>query len=65
LAFTLKNFAIGGMSGMVATCFVQPIDMVKVRIQVLAGDHPGKKFGPIQVTRDLLKEVGPMGFYKG
>jgi hypothetical protein len=27
-----KNFLIGGLSGMVATCFVQPIDIVKVRI---------------------------------
>lgn len=42
----IKNFAIGGISGMIATCFVQPIDMVKVRIQVLAGDFPGQKFGP-------------------
>jgi len=41
MAFRLKNFAIGGMSGMVATCFVQPIDMVKVRIQVLSGENPG------------------------
>jgi hypothetical protein len=34
----LANFGIGGFSGMIATCFVQPIDMVKVRIQVLSGD---------------------------
>jgi hypothetical protein len=29
------------MSGIIATTFVQPIDMVKVRIQILAGEHPG------------------------
>ncbi len=43
IGFMLKNFAIGGMSGMIATSCVcspihlpfpqiQPIDMVKVRI---------------------------------
>jgi hypothetical protein len=28
----IKNFAIGGLSGMTATSVIQPIDMVKVRI---------------------------------
>lgn len=28
----LLNFAIGGASGMLSTCIIQPIDMVKVRI---------------------------------
>lgn len=46
LAFRLKNFALGGMSGMFATCCIQPIDMIKVRIQVLAGDNPGVKYSP-------------------
>lgn len=32
LGFKLKNFALGGMSGMFATCCIQPIDMIKVRI---------------------------------
>jgi len=27
-----KNFVIGGFSGMVGTTFVQPIDIIKVRI---------------------------------
>lgn len=49
----VANFAIGGASGMVATCFVQPIDMVKVRIQILAGENPGQKFGPLGVTKSI------------
>ena len=28
------NFVIGGLSGMIATCCIQPIDMIKVRIQL-------------------------------
>ena len=61
----LKNFAIGGVAGMIATCFVQPIDMVKVRIQVLAGEQPGKKYGPISVTKMVYREGGVPAFYRG
>ena len=53
LAFRLKNFALGGMSGMVATCFIQPIDMIKVRIQILSGENPGGKFGPVSVAKNI------------
>ena len=54
------------MSGCVATSFVQPIDMVKTRIQVLSGDNPGKTFTPTQVARDIFnKEGGLKGFYRG
>lgn len=61
-----KNFLLGGMSGIVATTFVQPIDMVKVRIQVLAGENPGKTYGPIGVASEILAKDGFFkGFYKG
>lgn len=36
-----KPFVNGGLSGMAATCIIQPIDMVKVRIQI------GAKGGPV------------------
>jgi solute carrier family 25 oxoglutarate transporter 11 len=36
-----KPFVNGGLSGMMATCIIQPIDMVKVRIQL------GAKGGPV------------------
>jgi len=62
----VANFLIGGGSGMVATCFVQPIDMVKVRIQILAGENPGKKFSPFSVAKEIwTKEHGLKGFYRG
>jgi hypothetical protein len=38
---TAKPFVNGGLSGMAATCIIQPIDMVKVRIQL------GAKGGPV------------------
>ena len=31
-AARVKNFAIGGCAGMFATCIIQPVDMIKVRI---------------------------------
>lgn len=40
--------------------------MVKVRIQVLAGENPGQKFGPVGVASDIMKNDGFFkGFYKG
>lgn len=61
----IKNFLIGGVSGMIATTFVQPIDIVKVRIQILAGENPGQKFGPFAVARTVAAEGGFKAFYAG
>jgi solute carrier family 25 oxoglutarate transporter 11 len=36
-----KPFVNGGLSGMMATCLIQPIDMVKVRLQL------GETGGPV------------------
>jgi solute carrier family 25 oxoglutarate transporter 11 len=33
---TVKPFLNGGLSGMAATCVIQPIDMVKVRVVAFA-----------------------------
>lgn len=37
---SVKPFFNGGLSGMLATCVIQPIDMVKVRIQLGAQGSP-------------------------
>ena len=37
---TVKPFLNGGLSGMGATCIIQPIDMVKVRLQIGATGSP-------------------------
>ena len=36
----VKPFFNGGASGMLATCVIQPIDMVKVRLQLGASGSP-------------------------
>ena len=43
-----KPFLNGGLSGMAATCIIQPIDMVKVRIQIGAKGGPVSIFPPHQ-----------------
>ncbi|KAI6685611.1 hypothetical protein NL676_031524 [Syzygium grande] len=55
---TVKPFVNGGASGMLATCVIQPIDMIKVRIQLGQGSAG-------QVTKTMLKEEGVGAFYKG
>ncbi|GER41240.1 mitochondrial substrate carrier family protein [Striga asiatica] len=55
---TVKPFVNGGASGMLATCVIQPIDMIKVRIQLGQGSAA-------DVTRNMLKNEGLGAFYKG
>jgi len=49
---------------MVATCCIQPIDMVKVRIQ-LAGETAGADINPFSVAKTIFKNEGFLGFYRG
>ena len=49
-------FVNGGMSGMVATAVIQPVDMVKVRLQLAgAGLKTGPKPSALSVTRDMVR----------
>ncbi|KAI3978214.1 hypothetical protein MKX01_013045 [Papaver californicum] len=54
----VKPFVNGGASGMLTTCVIQPIDMIKVRIQLGQGSG-------IHVARSMLREEGLGAFYKG
>lgn len=48
----IQPFVIGGLSGMFATCIIQPIDMIKVSIQLKSEeqiDHK-KKISPFTVA---------------
>jgi solute carrier family 25 oxoglutarate transporter 11 len=64
----VKNFARGGLAGMFATCCIQPIDLVKVRIQ-LRSEKKGKlgklSLSPFDVVKELFKEGGIKKFYTG
>ncbi|RWW53675.1 hypothetical protein BHE74_00039814 [Ensete ventricosum] len=52
---TIKPFVNGGVSGMLATCVIQPIDMV--RIQLGQGSA-------VEATKNMLANEGFGSFYK-
>jgi len=59
-------FINGGISGMVATTVIQPIDMIKVRLQ-LAGEgvKTGPKPTPIGITREIIAKGKVSDLYTG
>uniref|UniRef100_A0A2A4K7W7 Mitochondrial 2-oxoglutarate/malate carrier protein n=1 Tax=Heliothis virescens TaxID=7102 RepID=A0A2A4K7W7_HELVI len=57
------NFIIGGTSGMMAICVVQPADLLKTRMQLLG--KKGKEMGLLNVAKTIIKNEGVLGFYVG
>ena len=61
----MQNFLIGGASGMIATTVIQPIDFVKVQIQVRS-EMGVKNLNPFSITKSIYKETGTIKtFYRG
>jgi len=59
-------FINGGLSGMVATTVIQPVDMVKVRIQLAGeGKAGGPRATPLSVTREILASGKALDLYTG
>jgi len=58
-----KPFVTGSMAGCIAGSIVQPIDIVKVRIQVGAAE--GGSTSPAVIARQMLQNEGFRGFYQG
>lgn len=61
------KFVFGGLSGMGATCIVQPLDLVKTRMQVSTATSGGAKEykNSFQVLLNVIKNEGFFGLYKG
>jgi solute carrier family 25 oxoglutarate transporter 11 len=59
-------FINGGLAGMTATTVIQPVDMVKVRLQ-LAGEgvKTGPKPTPVAIFKDILAQGKVMDLYTG
>jgi hypothetical protein len=59
-------FINGGLAGMTATSVIQPVDMIKVRLQ-LAGEgiKTGPKPTPVTVFKDILAQGKVMDLYTG
>lgn len=62
-----RPFFIGGFSACCATCCIQPIDMVKVQIQLQEGGAAGATVirNPVTMAGHLVKNNGPLFLYKG
>ncbi|OAQ73715.1 mitochondrial 2-oxoglutarate/malate carrier protein [Pochonia chlamydosporia 170] len=59
-------FVNGGISGMVATTVIQPVDMIKVRIQLAGeGTSGGPKATPISVARQIVASGKVLDLYTG
>lgn len=58
-----KPFVTGSLAGCMAATTIQPIDMVKVRIQLGAAE--GGSTSPFSIAKKMLAEEGPKGFYRG
>jgi solute carrier family 25 (mitochondrial oxoglutarate transporter), member 11 len=59
-------FINGGLAGMTATACIQPIDMIKVRLQ-LAGEgvRAGPKPSALGITRDIIAQGKVLDLYTG
>ncbi|POM81962.1 Mitochondrial carrier protein family protein [Cryptosporidium meleagridis] len=60
----LRPFISGGISGCIATICVQPIDLVKIQMQ-LQNFEGYSKSTPFSVARDIIDKNGFLGLYKG
>jgi solute carrier family 25 oxoglutarate transporter 11 len=66
LARAALPFVNGGISGMVATAVIQPVDMIKVRIQLAGeGSATGPKPTALSVTRQILASGKALDLYTG
>lgn len=53
----IQPFVIGGTSGMLATCIIQPVDMIKVSIQLKSEEQVNhkQKISPFAIAGEIFK----------
>ena len=61
----VKPFVLGGASGMFATACIQPIDMVKVRIQLAGEQGAGALKNPLAICLSVIRNEGFLKLYGG
>jgi solute carrier family 25 (mitochondrial oxoglutarate transporter), member 11 len=61
----LKNFAIGGAAGIIATTAILPVDYIKVHIQIQAEGRSNSRISPLAFTREIYRTKGLLEFYSG
>ncbi|KAJ3414395.1 hypothetical protein HDV05_006669 [Chytridiales sp. JEL 0842] len=58
----LQPFVFGGLAGMAATTVIQPVDMVKVRLQVVGQET---RANPFAIASSIVKSEGIASLYTG
>jgi solute carrier family 25 oxoglutarate transporter 11 len=59
-------FINGGLAGMTATTVIQPVDMIKVRLQLAGeGAKTGPKPTPLGITKDIIAQGKVLDLYTG
>lgn len=59
---TITHLIASLMAGTTATTFTQPLDVVKTR---LMNETKGHYKGALDVARSILRDYGPLGFFRG
>jgi len=61
------KFTIGGLSGMGATLFVQPMDLIKTRMQLANASAAAgaTRQTSVQVLQSVIKNEGMAALYNG
>jgi solute carrier family 25 oxoglutarate transporter 11 len=61
----IQPFAFGGLSGMIGTCVIQPIDTIKVRIQIMGESGQVASTNPFKIGYYIFEKEGVSALYKG
>lgn len=66
ISHTAEPFICGGLSGVLASSCIHPIDLSKVRLQLFATLNPGKPTpGFSKILMDMIRKDGFLSIYSG
>ncbi|KAJ3161918.1 hypothetical protein HDU88_007149 [Geranomyces variabilis] len=60
-----QPFVVGGLSGMAATAVIQPVDMIKVRVQLAGEGKMNVHAHPIRIATEIIKRDSFSSLYRG
>ncbi|KAH8349683.1 hypothetical protein KR084_004224, partial [Drosophila pseudotakahashii] len=62
---TYMKYVMGGISGMLATCLVQPMDLLKTRMQISGSLGTREYKSSFEVLSKVMKNEGMLSLYNG
>ncbi|KAJ3186083.1 hypothetical protein HDU85_001001 [Gaertneriomyces sp. JEL0708] len=61
----IQPFVTGGLGGMIATAIIQPVDMVKVRMQLAGEGMKNVNLHPFQTAAEIIRRERFTSLYRG